>query len=249
MLSMICYAYSMDKHSTRIYCDESCHLLHDASCVMTFGAIQCPTEKVREISLEIREIKKKYSCVGELKWTKVSDKNLEFYIELVSYFANQDCLNFRSLIVRNKEELDHDTFNNGEHDDFYYKMYYYLLRNVIEKKNSHTYEIFLDVKDTRSNLKVKKLRQVLSNSLYDFEMYRITRIQQIRSIESNLVQLCDFLLGAITYTNRKLNTSEAKLAVTNELSKQCKVCLLESTPPWETKFNLFHFTPRGEGKC
>jgi len=74
MLSMICYAYSMDKHSTRIYCDESCHLLHDASCVMTFGAIQCPTEKVREISLEIREIKKKYSCVGELKWTKVSDK-------------------------------------------------------------------------------------------------------------------------------------------------------------------------------
>ena len=41
---------------------------------------------------------------------------------------------------------------------FYYKMYYYLLRNVIEKKNGHTFEIFLDVKYTRSSLKVKKLR-------------------------------------------------------------------------------------------
>lgn len=239
----------MDINSTRIYCDESCHLLHDSSSVMTFGAIHCPTEKVREISLEIKSIKEKYSCVGELKWTKVSEKNLEFYLELIRYFASQECLNFRSLIVRNKQELDHETFNNGEHDNFYYKMYYYLLRNVIEKKNGHTFEIFLDVKDTRGSLKVKKLREVLSNSLYDFEMYRITRIQQIRSNESNLVQLCDFLLGAITYTNRGLDTSRAKIEVSNELSRQCKVCLLESTPPWETKFNLFHFTPRGEGKC
>lgn len=239
----------MENMNTRIFCDESCHLLNDVSSIMTFGAIQCPAENVRQASLDIKAIKDRFSCAGELKWTKVSPKNIRFYYALIEYFAEHESLKFRSLIVRNKEKLNHDFFNDGEHDNFYYKMYYHLLRNIIGKKNSCTYEIFLDIKDTKSSLKVKKLREVLSYSFYDFEMRNIKNIQQIRSNESNLLQLCDFLLGAVTYANRGLATSETKLLITEKLSSICNVCLTESTPPWEEKFNLFHFTPRGEGQC
>jgi hypothetical protein len=128
-------------------------------------------------------------------------------------------------------------------------MYYYLLRNIIEKRNASTYEIFIDIKDTKSSLRVKKLREVLSNSFYEFEMIRVRKIQQIRSEESNLLQLCDFLLGAVTYDNRGLDKSYAKHQISEELTDHFHFCLTESTPPWEEKFNLFHFTPRGAGQC
>jgi len=239
----------MEDLNTRIFCDESCHLLNDNSSIITFGAIQCPSEKVRQVSLEIKAIKEQFSCAGELKWTKVSPKNLQFYKTLIKYFDDQENLKFRALIVKNKKNLNHDIYNNGEHDNFYYKMYYYLLRNIIEKKNVSTYEMFIDIKDTKSSLKVKKLQEVLSNSFYDFEMIRIRKIQQIRSEESNLLQLCDFLLGAVTYDNRELDKSAAKLLVAKELSSHFHTCLTESTSPWEEKFNLFHFTPRGDGQC
>jgi len=40
-----------------IYCDESCYLEHDRQLVMVLGAVWCPLEKAREISVHIREIK------------------------------------------------------------------------------------------------------------------------------------------------------------------------------------------------
>ena len=40
-----------------VYCDESCHLEHDCQPVMALGVIWCPLEKVREISVRLREIK------------------------------------------------------------------------------------------------------------------------------------------------------------------------------------------------
>jgi len=43
-----------------IYCDESCHMEHDHQTVMVLGAVWCPKEKVREISVPIRGIKARH---------------------------------------------------------------------------------------------------------------------------------------------------------------------------------------------
>jgi len=43
-----------------IYCDESCHLEHDRQPVMVLGAVWCPLEKSREISVRLREIKTRH---------------------------------------------------------------------------------------------------------------------------------------------------------------------------------------------
>jgi len=69
----------------------------------------------------------------------------------------------------------------------------------------------------------------------------------IRSHESQLIQLCDLLIGALSYTNRDDITRDSK--VKNELVDYLvlKLChrLDLGTPPWEQKFNIFRFSPRG----
>lgn len=226
-----------------IYCDESCHLEHDHIPVMLLGAIWSPKEQVKRLAVGLRDIKVRHHAEGELKWSKVSKSRQHFFLEVVEWFFAEDPLHFRALIVPNKSVLDHGRFNNGSHDTFYYKMYFSLLNKIFSPDCS--YDVYLDIKDTRSNLKVKKLHEVLCNDQYDFTHSMIRTVQQIRSHESELLQLGDFLLGALAYKHRGLDQSEAKLAVIKAIEKH-RPNLLSSTPRDESKFNIFVWQPRRE---
>jgi hypothetical protein len=70
-----------------IYCDESCHLENSNQKVMTLGAIWCPIEKVKEISVRLREIKQHHNLKPnfEVKWTKVSPAKVQFYLDSVDH--------------------------------------------------------------------------------------------------------------------------------------------------------------------
>lgn len=46
-----------------IYCDESCHLEHDAIPVMVLGAVWCRADRVEQISRRIRELKIKHGLL------------------------------------------------------------------------------------------------------------------------------------------------------------------------------------------
>jgi hypothetical protein len=224
-----------------IYCDESCHLEHDQQPIMLLGAVWCLKSDVRKYSVAIRELKTKHSAKGELKWTKVSMSKLPYYLDLVNLFFSNPNLNFRCLVVDDKSKLNHNYFNQGSHDSFYYKMYFYLLRNILSNKNQ--YYIYLDMKDTKSQRKIDTLKDVLCNNVYDFEQLMIRRIQNIRSYESELLQLSDFLLGGVSYRCRNLNTNQAKQTIIRRICDMSGFDLLRSTPPWEEKFNLFFFSP------
>jgi len=213
---------------------------------MGFGAITVPVDTVHAHAVAIRHIKQEYGCTGELKWTKLSQKNLSFYTALVEYFFSSEDLNFRALVVHDKERLDHNKYNKGSHDLFYYKMYYFLIRGLTSLHSAETMHVYLDIKDTHGALRVKKLKEVLSNSLHDFKQNRIPRIQVIRSTESELLQLTDFLLGALMYATRKNTSSKAKLFITQLVEEKAGYSLTKSTEPWEFKLNLFHFWPRKE---
>ena len=176
-----------------IYCDESCHLENDHQRVMVLGAIWCPLEKTREISVRIREIKNRHEIKPdfEVKWTKVSPAQKEFYTDLIDYFFDDDDLHFRALIVPDKSILRHDRFGQN-HDTWYYKMYFNMLK-VILSPDAH-YRIYLDIKDTRSAAKVANLHEVLCNNMYDFKRQIIERVQTVRSIEVSQLQLADLLI-------------------------------------------------------
>lgn len=230
-----------------VYCDESCHLEHDNKPVMLLGALWCPQDEVVRLSKEIQTMKLHYRAAGELKWGKVSQARLEFYLKLVDWFFNQASLHFRGLVVLHKERLDHKQFNEGSHDEFYYKMYFSLLSKILEPDQK--YNIYLDIKDTRSSTKVQKLREILCNDKYDFTSHMIGHLQNIRSHESNLLQVCDFLLGALSYRHRELIENAAKVSIVNRIEEALGHDVLRSTPLGEGKFNLFLFTPlKGKGE-
>lgn len=225
-----------------IYCDESCHLENDHQPVMLLGAVWCPQEEVTRLSHELQDMKARHNTAGELKWTKVSSARLDFYLELVDWFLGEAPLHFRGLVVLHKERLNHALFNQGSHDDFYYKMYFSLLSKILSP--DECYNIYLDIKDTRSRLKLRKLGEVLCNDKYDFTSQMIRHLQNIRSHEAYLLQVCDFLLGAVSYQHRGLAGNPAKVAVIKHLEQRLDRSLLYSTPLREEKFNLFLFTPR-----
>lgn len=225
-----------------IYCDESCHLEKDKSNVMIIGCVWCEKSKIKDISKEIRSIKEHYRARGEMKWNKISKSRASFYQAVINYFLKCSYINFRGLVVNDKSKLDHRFFNKGSHDAFYYKMYYTLLKILINLPNY--YHIYFDYKDTHSYESLKVLHEILSSSFYDFENRYLRRFQPIKSSESELIQLADILIGAIGYKNRELSGNITKTSIINSIQSHLSIDLTKSTPPWEEKFNLFVFTPQ-----
>lgn len=222
-----------------VYCDESCHLEYDGSPIMVLGCIRYPYEKKEEINARIKEIKRKYNIQfdRELKWTKLSPSLQLCYEDLVNYFFDDDDLCFRGLIIDNKQAINHKRFNQT-HDEWYYKIYFNMLKTILDPKN--TYNLYLDIKDTRSKLKVAKLRDVLCNNHYDFSRNIIKNIQVIRSHEVQIMQIVDILIGAISYHLRNLDSSNAKKEIVNLVKSRSKYSLKKSTLYQERKFNIFH---------
>jgi len=224
-----------------IYCDESCHLGNDRQKAMVLGAIWCLDEKKKEIFKKIREIKVKHqlSPSFEIKWTKVSESKVSFYEDLINYFFDDDHLHFRALVIPDKSIIEHES-RNQDHDTWYYKMYFSMLKVIIEPHGKN--RIFLDIKDTRSAGKMKKLHDVLCNANYDFNKEIIETVQTVRSHEVELIQLVDLLIGAISYINRDLSGNAGKLRLIEKIKKRSGYNLRLSTYVKEDKFNIFIWT-------
>ena len=96
--------------------------------------------------------------------------------------------------------------------------------------------------DTQGNKRAQKLLEVLGNA----KAAGILSAQIIRSHESQLIQLCDLFIGALAYARRfeAEKRTTTKSAIIGHLERQLGRSLLDGTPPWEEKFNIFVFSPR-----
>jgi hypothetical protein len=226
-----------------VYCDESCHLENDGHHVMVLGALWCPRDRARQIAERIRDVKIEHrlSPTLEIKWSKVSPGGLAFYQDLLDMFFDDDDLHFRALVVPDKTRLDHRAFSQ-DHDTWYYKMYYDLLKVLLNSDGR--YRIYLDIKDTRGTEKVAKLGDVLANSRYDFNRRIVENVQTVRSHEVEQVQLADFLVGIVGYANRGLTGNAAKLALVERMRQRSGFSLGRSTLVGEEKVNIFHWHAR-----
>lgn len=229
-----------------VYCDESCHLQRDHQPTMVLGALCCPANRRKSASERIKQLKIKHQigATTEVKWVKISPQKLSFYLELIDLFFELDELTFRALVVPDKSVLAHDAFQQT-HDEFYYKMWYFTLVPLLSRK--HRFQIYLDKKDTRSEGRARKLWEVLSTSKVDFKREIITRMQHVQSHEVPLFQMADVLIGAISYANRRLETSAAKLAVVEHLRSKSRLQLTRSTLLREEKLNLFFWQSNAGG--
>lgn len=207
---------------------------------MVLGAIWCPLDKAREISVRLREIKARHKLNSkfEIKWTKVSPGKIQFYIDVIDYFFDDDDLHFRALIIPDKSRLNHRAFGQ-DHDTWYYKMYFDMLKVILSP--DARYRIYIDIKDTRSATKIVKLHEVLCNNLYDFSRMIIERVQSVQSRDVELIQLADLLIGAISYVNRELSGNRGKEALIERMRQRSRYSLKQTTLLRENKVNVLRW--------
>lgn len=220
-----------------IYCDESCHLPNDKEKVMAMGCIWLPRNKRNEIANSIRQIKLRHSISihREIKWNKVSPAKLSYYVELINFFFDCDSLHFRGVVIPDKSILKHEAYQQ-DHDTWYYKMYFTLLKTILCP--NHSYDIFVDIKDNWGYTKIKKLHEVICNNVYDFSREIIRAVSQVRSHEVSQLQLADLLLGALRYENAGLDGSSAKTALIKLIKERTGYTLKQTTLLREDKFNI-----------
>jgi hypothetical protein len=209
---------------------------------MVLGCLTLPIQSVRGATQEIKRLKHEFDYSWEDKWTRVSTQKLQLYSKLIEYFWDNDQLEFRCVVVNGKSKLDHESFNQGSHDAFYYKMFYQALVTIVEPSNQ--FRIYLDLKDTRGAQRAKLLREILCTKLGDPDMRTISRVQNMRSHESEFFGILDLLIGAVAYANRGLTSSEPKLSLVNLVRKRADKSLRVSSLKNERKFNIFQFDPQ-----
>jgi hypothetical protein len=172
----------------------------------------------------------------EIKWGKISPAKVEFYRDVLDLFFATDWVQFRGLVVPDKGVLRHEAFDQT-HDDWYYKMYYLLLKPMV--LGDQRFRIYLDIKDTRGGAKVKALTAYLTSGAHDFAHEKITEIQQAHSNQIVGLQLADLIIGAIGYAHRKLSSSAAKGHLVSRLRELSGLSLLSTTVPRRPKFDVF----------
>lgn len=235
---------SPDKVKYDFFVDESCHLENDGIPVMCIGYVKVPRDEYHSLFERLKEILLRHDKKTELKWSKFSKAKLPLYLELVDFFFDSP-LEFRAVLVKYKQRLNHADFNQGSHDNFYYKMVYYLLR----PNNCETTicRVFIDVKDTRGRQKLRKINEVFYNQFRESSSFKW--FQHLHSDHNPFFQLADFFIGAITHKSRIVSgdiTSPTahRIEFINYLEQKSGFLLNEGTEPWETKFNIFDHQPR-----
>lgn len=225
-----------------LFVDESCHLEHDQIPVMCIGYIKVPDIAYDRLKKRFNELKIEHKTPVELKWNKFSNSRLAFYKCLVDFFYDSP-IEFRSVLVKYKERLNHEDYNQGSHDNFYYKMIFYLLRPNVSGRQ---YRVFLDIKDTRGKEKLKKIEDVFNGYYHGDSPFSL--FQHIRSEDNVFIQLADLFIGAITYKARGFHLNKqgqaGKLEFIEYLERKSGFSLDEGTAPWETKFNIFDHQPK-----
>lgn len=211
-----------------VYCDESTHLENDGMPFFMLAYISVAYNQIKIHKEGLKAIRARHKAKGEIKWAKACEGNYHYYADLIDYFFSND-INFRSVIIK-KDQIDKSNpdFN---YNDFYFKMYYQLIHHKTSLE--YNYNIYLDIKDTRSNKKLAKLKDVLKWNT------SIRGFQFIRSHESSFMQLADLIMGAINYKLRGENKVTAKNKLIERIEQHCNRPITQSTPKADGKFNLF----------
>ena len=235
-----------EKTNCSIYIDESCHLENDKQPLMCIGYTKIASHNYEAYKEQIKNIKLKHKSPTEIKWNKLSFSRLDLYKELIDFFFNNE-IQFRAILVKNKHQLNHEKFNKGDHNSFYYTLVFLLLKNPWVNQTSKEHQVILDIKDTRGKQRLNKLETRLSQE-YRRSFRRESPFkffQHIRSDENEFLQLADLFIGAITYKARKLHKNEdssrVKIAIIKYLEMKSGYVLHDGTNPFEEKFNIFDF--------
>lgn len=233
-----------------LFCDESRQdLLASASSITEtnrfccIGGLSIPTGKMETIKSRIKLLKKQHDVLGEIKWGTVSNSKLQFYIDLVDLFFEDENLCSRVVVI-DATKIKNNIFNNNDQELGYYKFYYQLLVHWLLCNNS--YRVYTDQKTNREKKRLQDLRRIVNMQFPTSSP--ILSIQAIDSKESVILQMQNVLMGAVAYKyNYNGNgKSSAKETVVARIEQHLhhSIC---GTSASEHKFNVFVIDLREAG--
>ncbi|CAM1351007.1 DUF3800 domain-containing protein [Tenacibaculum insulae] len=229
-----------------LYIDESCHLENDDSAIMCIGYTKIKHKHYQELKDKIQHLKRVHKSPTEIKWNKLSYSRINLYKALIDFFFDNK-MEFRCVLVKNKKNLNHQKFNEGDHNTFYNKVVFLLLNNRYTNPLGFNYRVLLDIKDTRGKQRLNELEYYFNKKNKGDESFGY--FQHIHSSENEFLQLTDLFIGAITYKTRKEhekeNASKVKREIVSYLEEKSGYSLDDGTIPWEPKFNIFDFQISG----
>lgn len=259
-----------------IYSDES---RHKNERFLLLGGIWIEENKIEIILKNIQELRKKNGFInsnnilipfsGELKWTKVSDKYLHVYKELVDLFfkwINKDLMRSCIMLVDSKDPyvLQHSNIQNEGYFKLLYQLYFH------NSKIPAIYKIFPDritnpeqrnvnftvLKNCLEAAFKKKFENKLNPQYKNNYCNLINNITPVDSKLTQLIQVIDVIMGGIGYFENRLfekdNARKSKVDLMKYifdkmlysgkmLTKGKKFMEVKST-----KFNIWRFRPKNK---
>lgn len=223
-----------------VYCDESRQELaahgraEQAGEYVLIGSIWIEKKTRSRLKARVRSLRELHGVHGEFKWNKVSGSKLPFYEALIDLFF--DCeAKFRCLVL-STAAVDVKRYHSGDPELMFYKFYYQLLHQWILTDNE--YDIFVDGKTNRLRSRVRELGIVLQRANVTAN---VRRVQVVRSHESDMLQLADFLIGAVGFRYMP-GRSSAKLRIVRRIEGYLGHPI-RPTDRAESKFNIFEWRP------
>lgn len=256
-----------------IYSDES---RHRAERFLLLGGLWVRTEDVLFVEDEIKKIRKKHgyqndsgqwvNFLGEFKWTKISDKYLPVYKDIVDLFfrlIDQSKIRFCVMLVDTHNPAV-QAYNNIKRDGFFKLMYQLYLHNC---KVPGIYKIYPDkITNPQHKVNLEALRVTLDKSLMKKFVdlvpptnrpgHYVSNITPVDSKKIQIIQMIDVVIGAIGYfQNRYFEQSGARQSkvelmkyVFNKLiySGTIKISGKKFLVARSTRFNIWLFRPKNK---
>jgi hypothetical protein len=192
-----------------LYCDESGTDKNN----FYFGAIHCLRARANILDKEVQNFRARTGLIHELKWTKVSKALLTAYTEFADIFLDDQ---YTTFILSSIGKGEHWRKLASSADSRFLHAYFHFLEQAMWA--SARYAIFLDETSSKP-YKFNSFHYALN--LPDIRNHRQKKVHTfklVNSHQSNLIQLVDVLLGALTTQS----AASHKVALSSHVQEKIK---------------------------
>jgi len=183
-----------------IYADESCK---DAHKYLILGGLCLEFKDVDPVLQALTNVRFHHNTHGEVKWIKVSNSKLQFYMDFVDVFfdfATTDVLHFHCLIA-DTTTFNHKLHNGGDAEIGFNKLIFQLLLHKFGRNYGKNYSLYAHLDERVTKDSPDKMRPMLNAALRKREIGTnpFKRISFQNSKSTDILQLNDLLIGAIGF--------------------------------------------------
>lgn len=234
-----------------VACDESGM---DGAPYYGFGSLWLSWDRRGDLSKGFSELRARHRYRDECKWKAAGTKQYAgFFEELIDYFFDRRWLAFHCLVVRKsvvRRAAHRGSLQLGQRKHLTMLLTDKMKRALNKSPGSrHHFHVWVDTLPF-SYKKSHEVIEVISNNVLQREVggrRAVHSVQQKNSKETDAIQLCDLLLGAVLAAWQGRATSEAKHRVMGQIAARIGwPDLRADTRPHERRFNIWHFHPEGD---